>query len=62
MDDAGGPAGKPQYDYGYDGAGFGLASGPAPPPPRPPIFTVRRILRRAARPHDLPDERRGAAP
>ena len=43
MDDAGGPAGKPQYDYGHDDVGFGLASGPAPKPRRR-IFTLRRTL------------------
>jgi len=44
MDDAGGPARKARYDYGYDGVDFG----PAPAPDKPPrrrIFTLGRILR-----------------
>ncbi|HKR86635.1 MAG TPA: hypothetical protein VJS38_00520, partial [Phenylobacterium sp.] len=48
MDDAGGPARKGQYDYGYDGVEFGPASAapdPAPKRPRRRIFTLGRILR-----------------
>jgi penicillin-binding protein 1A len=47
MDDAGGPARKAQYDYGYDGVDFGPGRAPdkAPKPPRRRIFTLGRMLR-----------------
>ena len=48
MDDAGGAARRPQYDYGYDGVEFDPARrgapDPAPKPPRRRFFTLRRIL------------------
>jgi penicillin-binding protein 1A len=49
MHDAGGPARKPEWSYGYDGVDFGPqqgAPGPQPaPPPRRRFWTLRRILK-----------------